>query len=774
AWKTPAIEEWQDWAKSLVAQQSDPDNSAVFISAYHSKMLWERCLRREINDPLLNYGALARVARDTYQKVNEWRVPLADCRRSAKSLDQRVFADVAASYQSILEREGWSDRTRIICHAIELIEEQQNAMVDVITLAGFDRISPQLQTLLDALTRTGTKIEFARKTPERRQPQRRLAVAENNDAELRAAGAWARSQVEAHPGARIAIVVSELEKDAHRSARLIQEGLLPGWQYSNLNRRAAINVSYGQRLSDIPAIADALLALQWLYRELPTLDVCRLLRATTIDEEHAASRVRHDLLLRQFPEQGWSAAQVLQYLSPGGDEESEDLQALRVIDSATEELPKRQSPGAWVALLSKLLEELDWPGSTPLDSEEFQTVNRWRELLNEVARLELITPSMTIAEIIAHLGSMAAETLFQPEGQDAAVNVLGPLEAAGLEFDAIWVTGMASATWPPQGHSLPLVSRELQREFKMPDATPADTLAYANRVVSRLADSAMSQVFSYPQSKGDAQLFASGLLEELQLGDAIAAEDPDWHAKVLHGVSNPIRVATDPVPALVEDETVSGGANTIQLQFVEPFSAFVTGRLGVRRLYPVEPGLPANVRGSLIHGALHKLYEDCPTQSQIRTWLDGDLKQRQDGAVATAFFRFERHADATLSAVLQLEKQRISDLLEGVIAVDIERESFDIAGVEQVLQGTIAGLPLRLRVDRVDHDARGKAFIIDYKSGTPKRLLGVDGRPKDMQLVVYAYVAAQPISGIALLNIDTRSIQLDAAGEAFPGKLEWD
>jgi RecB family exonuclease len=78
-----------------------------------------------------------------------------------------------------------------------------------------------------------------------------------------------------------------------------------------------------------------------------------------------------------------------------------------------------------------------------------------------------------------------------------------------------------------------------------------------------------------------------------------------------------------------------------------------------------------------------------------------------------------------------------------------------------------------LRVDRIDQDREGKLVIIDYKSGAPKRLLGADGQPKDMQLVVYAYVAARPVAAIALLNIDTRSVALDGVGEMFPPKTDW-
>jgi len=773
AWQTPDIVAWQDWARLVVERYSDPGLSRIVISPYHSKMLWEKCLRREVSDPLLNFGALARVARDTYQRLEEWCVPLAEVQRYARSRDQRVFATVAKSYRSILEREGWADLPTIIRQAIEFLRDKQGPPMEKVTLAGFDRVSPRLQTLLDAFTESGVQVlHAAEQMQDKGRPQRGLSVAENSDAEFRAAGAWARQCLIARPDARVAIIVSELERDAQRCARLIQEGLLPGWQYSQQDLGGAINISYGRKLNEYPVIADALLVLNWLHRDLPTLDICRLLRAATMDEGYADARVRHDLALRQFPEQGWSAAHVLEYLDPARENRAAELRFLRAIARVSGELPQRQSPGAWVSLFSELLGEVGWPGTSPLGSEQFQTVNRWRELLNEVARLELITKTMTLGEIIAHLYSLAAETLFQPEGQDASVNVLGPLEAAGLEFDAIRVTGMTSANWPPQGNALPLLSRELQRNFAMPDATPADSLAYAERVLTRLAGSAATQVFSYPQTQGDAELSMSGLLESLELGEAQAASDPDWFAKSIANTAIPEIVVSDPVPRFLTDESLLGGASTVQLQFVEPFAAFVTGRLGVRRLFPVEPGLPANIRGSLIHGALQKLYQSCPTQTEIQGWDDAVAEQRRQYAVSAAFLKLERHADATLVAVLQYEKQRVSELLKDVIALDIEREPFAITAVEQLLEGTIAELPLRLRVDRIDQDRQGKLIIIDYKSGAPKRLLGADGLPKDMQLVVYAYVAARPVAGIALLNIDARGVALDAVGEAFPAKTD--
>ena len=80
--------------------------------------------------------------------------------------------------------------------------------------------------------------------------------------ELRAAGRWAREQIETHPGARIAIISNGLDNDADLIARHVREGATPGWQHGHSSLFSAVNVSYGRQLTEYPAVAIALLILR--------------------------------------------------------------------------------------------------------------------------------------------------------------------------------------------------------------------------------------------------------------------------------------------------------------------------------------------------------------------------------------------------------------------------------------------------------------------------------------------------------------------------------
>ena len=472
----------------------------------------------------------------------------------------------------------------------------------------------------------------------------------------------------------------------------------------------------------------------------------------------------------------WSPQMILSVF--GGRGEHQDgpdfLSRINILSERREGLPARESPSAWATLIDETLKQLNWPGEAVLDSVEFQLINRWRELLNDFARLQLVVPSMTLGEALGRLQTLAAETVFQPESDGALVQLLGPLEAAGLQFDRLWVSGMSAANWPPAGRPSPLISRQLQRDYSMPDADPDDTLAYASRVLRRLADSTQDLVCSFPLTEGDAEQSASGLVTSFVSAADETAAEPGWYAKQLVTCASPLPVTTDPVPPVTIEESVSGGAATIQRQMTEPFSAFAYGRLGVRPVPAITNGLPANIRGSLIHDALFHLYRDLPSRSDIADLSSSEIDKRLPGILKRVFARMESSADPVLRQLLNLEKQRVAMLLRQVIALDASRDEFVIQQLEAPIELAIDQVRLRLRIDRIDRLDNGEVVVIDYKTGRRRQVLNSSREPDDMQLVAYACGLDDAVAGLAYVNVDSRQVDLSGAGRFFTPNLDWD
>jgi len=212
----------------------------------------------------------------------------------------------------------------------------------------------------------------------------------------------------------------------------------------------------------------------------------------------------------------------------------------------------------------------------------------------------------------------------------------------------------------------------------------------------------------------------------------------------------------------VETERLIGGASTIQAQLTEPAAAFIGGRLAARPLDEQASGLPALLRGNLIHDALYQLYFDKPSRDDIAGWTDVD--DRIGRALDFAFARHERNADKVLLTLLTMERQRVANLLREFLRLDVSRDPFVVESVERKVDFAEAGVRLELRVDRIDRLPDGSVVVIDYKTGAEKTFLTRTGEPREYQLVAYACALDETVAELTLANVDTRSIVFHGAG----------
>ena len=769
AWRTPDIQPLRQWLGTLVESAEGQARLPTTINSHQSRLLWERCLRKELGDSVSGLPALVRLARDTWQQLADWKVSIREVARTAHSQDQRLYAAAAGRYLAILEKENWVDDAGLPALALELLVAGHAVPRERYVFAGFDRLRPAITALQEALSASGSTVLVQDAT--QRESHSSVVAFEQRDAELRSAGAWARNILDAQPDAHVAVVVQGLEQSSQRDLRLLREGFVPGWQYGPDSLRDAVNVSYGQQLSDYPAVRLALSALRWLIADLPAREVARLLQSPLLGDGDLDGRARLELQLRQMPDRAWAPSMLTSALRGAGDstDGTDWLSRIAALSKMRREIPRYAAPAEWVMTFDDALRTLGWPGAGARNSDSYQLVNRWRELLNDFARLDLVSASMSAAGAIGQLEQMAAETVFQPETRRAAVQLMGPLEASGAEFDAIWIGGLNANSWPPPGTPSVLISRALQRDYAMPDATPEDTRAWAEGTLRRLRSSAPNVVCSYALVEEDVDQAASELLGEFTLADTPA--DPGWHANRLLQRVAAISV-DDEVPAL-ERERVFGGAGTVERQMTEPFGAFAYGRLGIRGLDPQALGIPALLRGNLVHDTLFRLYQNLPSASQLREIGDDELVATVSDAADAAVQRYLRNSGAVLLNLLQLEQKRIVDVVSAFVKLDRARGEFDVAALEGALEFRHADLRLDLSFDRIDRYPDGSIAILDYKTGNPRQLLLRDGSVKDPQLFVYASATSEPVSMLAFANVNPREPGFSGAGKGFTNDEDW-
>ena len=773
-WHTPAIGFWSDWLVELFESADLSAARPTRIDHNAATILWERCLAAHGSDQLLGFAGAVRQSRQAWQRLQDWNVSVEELLRSSRSADQQLFARAARAYQELLIQNNWIDPARLPAAVADALPSNQIVLPHRVMFAGFDRAAPVVERIMDRLRERGCAVESA--PVEKYGGELHGQPCQNRQQEFRSAGLWARNYLTRHPDARIAIVCPDLDADAPVATRLLREGLAPGWQYADEAARASVNVSYGRRLSDFPAVAVALLVLRWINDGLSSREVSILLRSPFLAGQRTSGRSRFELELRRWPDRSWTAASLASLLR--GQDQSDDCREwLQFVDRVVAlrlEYRAHASPSKWAEIFDRFLDEIGWPGEATRDSAAFQLLERWRSLLGELAATGMVTSGLSMPAAIERLRTMAMEVVFQPESSPGIVQLLGMLEASGLTFDAVWICGLDATRWPPPPNPLALVSRQLQEKHGMPDATPADSLAFAEAVLQGIADSARTVVMSWPRAEGDVLLSPSPLLANFSLTITDSHLDPSWHASSFQDPEMIAILDADSAPAVESPEAVSGGAYTIQMQTVDPFSAFAQGRLGIKDLPRFESGLPAALKGSIAHRVLHALLADRPDRDAIAQWSESELTARIENALARVFASSNRHLNPVHQQLMEFERLRLGNMLRVFVGAELDRPPFAVECVEQRFDFERLGMQFGLRVDRIDRLADNTLLILDYKTGAAKSLLNRDGELSDLQLVVYAMAIAGAIDGdiggLALVNIDSRGVSYKGTG----GSVEWD
>ena len=118
---------------------------------------------------------------------------------------------------------------------------------------------------------------------------------------------------------------------------------------------------------------------------------------------------------------------------------------------------------------------------------------------------------------------------------------------------------------------------------------------------------------------------------------------------------------------------------------------------------------------------------------------------------------------------LDLEGQRLTSLLGEWLDVERRRPPFRVIAREEQLECDLSGIPMRLRMDRVDQVESGECLVIDYKSSRNSLSAWFSDKPSSPQLPLYGVVRVA-VSGLAFAEVRARECRyLGLADAALDG-----
>ncbi len=770
-WRTPQALTPAQWLAALAdeARLGGLAELPQALDPFAEQLLWEQVIAGTLDGAaeLFDIRGMAASAAEAHALCQVWKLvpggPLA-------AEEVRRFAAWQQAFEQRCRQGGWRDVAGLHLAVIGLIETGAFALPAEVCLIGFDRPTPLEQRLAAALRAQGVVTEFrAFFRVDRSSPPASptLHACADIEAECAAAVAWVAQRQAAAPDCRLAIVAPDLAAVRERLAYRLEDVLHPALiRPDGAELPRCFNFSLGQPLGEQPLVRVALDALGLgggAKLEQARLSALLLTPGWSADVGEADARARLDLVLRRELPYFTSLLALLRlgqrHAEAGTCDCPRTLAALQAMQHVLVAAPRRQPPSAWAGVFRAALQALGWPGERALSSREFQARQAFAETLDHFAAFDRLLGMVTQAEALRRLSQLCTQRIFQPETRgQPAVQILGVLESAGLQFDGLWVMGMNDDQWPPAPRPNPLLPAEALRAAGAAHASAEVELAFARAVQARLRETAPEQHFSYALADGSRLRRPSPLLADLsEPTPAAMPELPGTLAQTLASAAEALLAVDDAIgPPVAAGERVSGGSWLLRAQAICPAWAFYQYRLGAEAMDTPVEGLDPAARGTLVHAALEAFWRALGSSAALAALDAAALASAIDTAVAAALAGFESERRSPLPARFrQLESARLQRLLARWLAVEAARGlPFEVLACEAPAEVEIEGIRVRMVVDRIDRLADGRQVIIDYKTGASIDTRNwAEARITEPQLPIYAALVNDAVAAVVFAKV---------------------
>jgi ATP-dependent helicase/nuclease subunit B len=745
AWPAPNILSWSNFVRNEWESRNRAGRLALNLPQEQS--LWAEIIARRGRSAGLLDGPRHRLAARTieaHQLICDFAPQYLDARaRLGWQHDSEEFSAWLEDFGGICRTDGLVSTARLPLELLELLDSDEAR--PPILLAGFDRILPTQQRVFAAWTR---KSELHQVRLD--QPASSIHFYETADPaeELAACAAWSMRRIAANREARLLIVAQDVAQRRGEFERAFRQAAQTERVAPDADDQ--FEFSLGVSLGKLGLARSAVHLLRWLAGPIAEHEVDWLFSseyaAADKGESHALTAFMRAIRHEGGQRTQWTLTDFLRQ-KPGVELPQAWLarvtQAHRMLSDVAN---RSQTPLEWSEFAPRLLATAGWPGARPLTSVEFQIMQRWQLTVEACASIGFAGRRMNWTAFHINLERIVSDTIFAPESQDAPIQIAGPSESAGLTADAIWFLGADQENWPQRGATHPLLPLSVQRDTGMPHASPQSDWELNRMVTSRLLSSAQELHFSFARQADKRELRPSRLIAQ-------AAGPPCPLPLELRRELPPPSTATaftDNSQIPFPPGNAAGGSNILTSQSQCPFKAFATARLGAERWDAAEAGLTAAERGLLLHDAMRRIWDGAPDgiRSHAELAAKTDLASFVAGHVeSTMTSRTPARARESMPPrYLDIESRRLIALVTEWLRFEQTRVPFSVADTELKANPSIAGLNLRLRLDRVDRLNDSTLLVIDYKTGVVDIKVWELPRPEDVQLPLYAgFALDQPL-----------------------------
>lgn len=717
AWQTPAIFPYHAWLKILFEKYSN----LILLNEHQERILWASIIKSE------NATTIA-LARKAWETIKQWKIPLSAL--ANYSDETKIFSIWANAFATICKNKNLCDKNTVPEIIVAHVKNGQVKLPARIYLVGFDDISPEQQELLQVFSKFSV-IEYI--DINNLVADEKKIACPNSEIETLTMARWAHKTLNQNSNAYIGCVVPNLVQLRDSIERVFT-------QTFSAYQMKPFNISAGKTLAQFPIVYTALKILE-LNLAYTTTNINYLLSSPFIigalEEKFPRALLRSQL--KQL---------ALEEINIDIISKSSACPIFtQVVRTISNDHSQTKNPNAWAQFFLTELEYFGL-GKTPLNDEENKALQHFYKSLHELSSLDLFIDKITCAQALVYLNNIISNSIFQTPNRQQPIDILGTLEAAGINFDYLWIMGMDNTSFPPSPSPNPFIPLPLQKKLNLPHASHERELEFNEKIIKRLARSSKSIIYSYPLAVDDRKLKSSFMIKNTPLiiaNNLKLSELLEEHTK-----KTEIFVET-PFCPITANEKIHGGTKIFELQALCPFRAFATLRLRAQS----KPAWRNIMRGILVHAVLEEIWKKIVSHETLLQYSEPILQELITSAIDRTIKKHHYDFLGVSDFLIEIEKTCTAKIIFDWMQLEKSRPPFEIVSLEQKHEISFDGLKIRLRIDRMDKLADGAIMIIDYKTG--KQSISIFGwlneNLTNPQLPLYCVTTEGDIGSIAFAQL---------------------
>jgi probable DNA repair protein len=598
---------------------------------------------------------------------------------------------------------------------------------------GFTTLTPEQSKLFEAIEHKTIKCS---------QTNNRIInkTFETNTNEILAAANWAKKLAQEKPKKNIAIIVPKLKENYNQIKTIFDKVF-----NDNLNETKEKNygISLGLKLTSYPLIQHLLLTLQ-LSEQLQNNKINTTIFNTVVTSPYIA-KAKTELSDRallvnkilSLTQTNFKLEQIEKYI------EKTPLLKKLIKKVVAKKLNTKKKHAEWLLSFNDCLELWGFTTDRVLSSSEYQLINKYQKTSLCLNVLSQYNEKVSFNQAIIDLTEWLSKVVFQANSGKQSIQILGVTKY--IHFDATWVLGMTDDFLPPKFNSLNFIPYEIAAKNKITCSSFELIKKDANETLECLVNLSKEVIFSYAKNCFDKQQKSSTLIQFEAKIEKIEDSAP---------IKLKLETIKDANAPKLTHKKINNGINTLKDQMSCAFKGFAH-RLKLNDFCPPYIGLNRAEQGNIIHKILEKIYQNIKSLEELKSYKKSELTTLIESIIKEQLKFYEK------SRFFQIEKQRITKIIDKFIESEKDREEFKVIATEKKVTVNINNLIFDTKIDRID-EVQESLIIFDYKTGNIPTNPWNSNPIKDPQLPIY--VLTNQASGIAIIKLLTTTDNIEYIG----------